>query len=175
MVFVELSQSPEAQYPVAIEEAYSATCYVANHGARLNVDGSRLAVAGDGTGGNIAIAVTLMAKQRRGPKITLQVLLYPVTDSSFASASYIAYGDGPWLSAATMKWFWDVYLPDATSRAQVTASPLRATIDQLQGLPEALVITAAHDVLRDEGEAYAGKLSRRGRTSHRCTIPRHDP
>ncbi len=91
VVFVELSRAPEAQYPVAIEEAYEATCYVADHGASLNVDASRLAVAGDGTGGNIAAAVTLLAKERRGPKITFQALLYPVTDSNFATDSYTAF------------------------------------------------------------------------------------
>lgn len=162
VVFVELSRAPEAQYPVAIEEAYGATCYVAENGASLNLDRSRLAVAGDGTGGNIAAAVTLMAKERRGPKITFQALLYPVTDSNFANDSYTAFGDGPWLSQQTMKWFWDSYLPDAASRAQVIASPLKATVDQLRGLPEALVITAENDVLREEGEAYARKLATAG-------------
>lgn len=159
VIFIELSRAPEVQYPVAIEEAYGATCYVAEHGASLNVDGSRLAVVGDGTGGNIATAVTLMAKERRGPKITLQVLLYPVTDSSFDHDSYIAFADGPWLSQATMKWFWDAYMPHTPSREQVTASPLRATVDQLRGLPEALVITAENDILCGEGEAYARKLA----------------
>jgi acetyl esterase len=162
VVFVEMSRAPEAQYPVAIEEAYGATRYVADYGASLNVDGSRLAVAGDGTGGNVAAAVTLMAKERRGPKITLQVLLYPVTDSNFASGSYTAFRDGPWLTQQTMKWFWDAYLPNAASRALVTASPLKATLDQLWGLPEALVITAENDVLREEGEAYACKLAAAG-------------
>jgi acetyl esterase len=162
VVFVELSRAPEAQYPVAIEEAYGATCYVADFGARLDVDGSRLAVAGDGTGGNVAAAVTLMAKERRGPKITFQALLYPVTDSSFANDSYTTYRDGPWLTQQAMKWFWDTYIPNATSRAHVTASPLKATLEQLRGLPEALVITAENDVLRDEGEAYARKLAAAG-------------
>jgi acetyl esterase len=162
VVFVELSRAPEAQYPVAIEEAYEATCYVADHGASLNVDGSRLAVAGDGTGGNVAAAVTLMAKERRGPKITFQALLYPVTDSNFATDSYGAFRDGPWLTRQSMKSFWDAYAPDARIRSHVTASPLRATVDQLRGLPEALVITAENDVLREEGEAYARKLAAAG-------------
>lgn len=162
VVFVEMSRAPEAQYPVAIEEAYGATCYVADYGARLNVDGSRLAVAGDGTGGNIAAAVTLLAKERRGPKITCQVLLYPVTDSNFANASYTAFRDGPWLTQQTMMWSWDAYIPIATSRTQITACPLQATLDQLKGLPEALVITAENDVLREEGEAYARKLAAAG-------------
>jgi acetyl esterase len=119
-------------------------------------------VAGDGSGANVAAAVTLMARERRGPKITLQVLLYPVTDSNFASESYTAFSDGPWLTQQTMKWFWDAYMPNPMSREQVTASPLRATVEQLRGLPEALVITAENDVLRDEGEAYARKLAAAG-------------
>jgi acetyl esterase/lipase len=162
VVFVEMSRAPEAQYPVAIEEAYGATRYVADYGASHNVDGSRLAVAGDGTGGNVAAAVTLMAKERRGPKIIFQALLYPVTDSDFANDSYKEFRDGPWLTQQTMKWFWDIYLPDATSRMQVTACPLKATVDQLRGLPDALIITAENDVLRDEGEAYARKLAAAG-------------
>jgi acetyl esterase len=162
VVFLELSRAPEAQYPVAIEEAYAATCCVADQGARLKLDGSRLAVAGDGTGGNVAAAVTLMAKERRGPKITSQVLLYPVTDCDFTTDSYVAFCDGPWLTRQAMKRLWDTYMPDATRRAQVTACPLKATIDQLRGLPEALVITAENDVLREEGEAYARKLAAAG-------------
>jgi acetyl esterase len=162
VVFVEISRAPEAQYPIAIEEAYGATCYVADHGASLNVDGSRLAVAGDGTGGNVAAAVTLMAKERRGPKIAFQSLLYPVTDSNCANDSYTAFCDGPWLSQKTMQWFWDAYMPDAACRAQVTASPLQATVEQLRGLPEALVVTAENDILREEGEAYARKLAAAG-------------
>lgn len=161
-VLVELSRAPEAQYPVAIEEAYGATRYVADHGAQLHLDGSRLAVAGDGSGGNIAAAVTLMAKERRGPKIMFQVLLYPVTDSSFSTNSYMAFRDGPWLTRQAMKRYWNAYLPDATARDQITASPLKATVEQLQGLPDALVITAEHDVLRDEAEAYACKLAAAG-------------
>jgi acetyl esterase len=162
VIFVEMQRAPEAQYPVAIEEAYGAARYVSEYGASLNVDGSRLAVAGDGTGGNVAAAVTLMAKERRGPKITLQVLLYPVTDANFVNESYTAFGDGPWLNQQTMKWYWDAYMPDEMSRAQVTASPLKATVDQLRGLPEALVITAENDVAREEGEAYARKLAAAG-------------
>ena len=162
LVFVEMSRAPEAQYPVAIEEAYGATRYVADHGARLDLDGSRLAVAGDGSGGNVAAAVTLMAKERRGPKITFQVLLYPVTDSNFANGSYAAFRNGPWLTRRAMKRSWDAYLPDVAARAQVTASPLQATVEQLRGLPDALVITAEHDVLRAEGEAYACKLAAAG-------------
>ncbi|MGH6680022.1 MAG: alpha/beta hydrolase, partial [Bradyrhizobium sp.] len=162
VIFVEFSRSPEARYPIAIEEAYAATKYVAENGSTLSLDGTRLAVVGDGAGANIAAAVALMAKARRGPKISFQALLYPVIDASFASGSYAAFQNGPWLTKAAMEWFWDAYLPDETSREAITATPLSAMVDQLRGLPAALVVTAESDVVRDEGEAYARKLSEAG-------------
>jgi len=162
VVFVDYSRAPEARYPVAIEQAYAATRYVAENAADLRIDPLRLAVAGDSVGGNMAAAVTLMAKKRRDPKITFQVLFYPVTDSGFDTASYIQFADGPWLTKRAMQWFWDAYLPDAAARKEPTATPLNASLDQLAGLPEALVITDENDVLRDEGEAYARKLSDAG-------------
>jgi len=162
LVFVDYARSPEARYPVAIEQAYAATRYLAENGASLRVDPLRLAVAGDSVGGNIAAVVTLMAKQRRGPKIALQVLFYPVTDAGFDTPSYTRFADGPWLTKRAMQWFWDAYLPDLAARKQPTAAPLNASLDQLAGLPEALVITDENDVLRDEGEAYARKLSNAG-------------
>jgi acetyl esterase len=158
VAFVEFSRTPEVQFPIPLEEAYAATKYVAEHGAEHKLDGSRLAVAGDGTGGNIAAAVTLMAKDRRGPNISFQVLFYPVTDARFNSESYTAFQNDPWLSRQAMEWFWNAYLPDIAARGMVTATPLSATTDQLRGLPDALVITAENDVLRDEGEAYARRL-----------------
>jgi acetyl esterase len=160
VVFVDYDRSPEARYPVAIEQAYSATKYVAEHGPELGVDSTRLAVLGDSAGGNIAAAVTLLAKERGEPRIDLQVLLYPVTDADFVTGSYDTFADGPWLTRRAMKWFWDAYLPDVPARREPTATPLNATLEQLEGLPEALVIVAENDVLRDEGEAYARKLSR---------------
>ena len=162
VVFVDYSRAPEARYPVAIEQAYAATRYVAENAADLRIDPLRLAVAGDSVGGNMAAAVTLMAKKRRDPKITFQVLFYPVTDSGFDTASYIQFADGPWLTKRAMQWFWDAYLPDSVARKEPTATPLNASLDQLAGLPEALVITDENDVLRDEGEAYARKLSDAG-------------
>jgi acetyl esterase len=107
-------------------------------------------------------AVTLMAKQRRGPKIAFQVLFYPATDADFDTASYVRFADGLWLTKRAMEWFWDAYLPDPGARKQPTATPLNASLDQLVGLPEALVIVGENDVLRDEGEAYARKLSNAG-------------
>jgi acetyl esterase len=155
VVFVDYDRSPEARYPVAIEQAYAAACYVVDHGAELRIDPSRLAVVGDSVGGNMAAALTLMARQRRGPKIAFQVLFYPVTDANFDTASYTHFADGPWLTKRAMQWFWDAYLPDPAARKQPTATPLNASLHELAGLPEALVIVDENDVLRDEGEAYA--------------------
>ena len=110
----------------------------------------------------MSAALTLMAKQRSGPKLAAQVLFYPVTDASFDTDSYHEFAEGYFLRRDAMQWFWDQYTTDEDERAQVTASPLRATSDQLSGLPPALVITAEADVLRDEGEAYARKLREAG-------------
>lgn len=162
LVFVDYSRSPEAKYPVAIEEDYAALDYIAGHGKELNVDPSRLAIAGDSVGGNMTAVVSMMAKQRQGPKIGLQVLFYPVTDASFDNASYRQFATGYWLTREAMKWFWDNYLPDKAERKNPMASPLHASVDQLKGLPPALVITNEYDVLRDEGEAYAHKLMEAG-------------
>ena len=110
----------------------------------------------------MAAAVALMAKERRGPKIAFQALFYPVTDAGFDTPSYARFADGPWLTKLAMEWFWDAYLPDHTARKQPTATPLNASLDELAGLPDALVIVDENDVLRDEGEAYARKLSDAG-------------
>jgi acetyl esterase len=162
VVFVDYDRSPEARYPVAIEQAYAATRYVVDQSASLCIDPSRLAVVGDSVGGNMAAALTLMARQRRGPKIAFQVLFYPVTDADFDTASYTRFADGPWLTKSAMQWFWDAYLPDPTARKQPTATPLNASLHELSGLPEALIIVDENDVLRDEGEAYARRLSDAG-------------
>ena len=162
LFFVDYDRSPEAKYPIAIEQIYAATRYVVEHGAHLGVDPTRLAIVGDSVGGNMAAAVTLMAKERRGPKIDLQVLFYPVTDCDFDTASYATFANGPWLTKRAMEWFWNAYLPDAAARKQITATPLSASVDQLTGLPDAVIIVAENDVLRDEGECYARKLSQAG-------------
>jgi acetyl esterase len=159
IVFVNYTPSPEAKYPIPIEQAYAATKWVAENGQTINVDPSRLAVAGDSVGGNMAIAVTMLAKKRGGePKINFQLLFYPVTDSNFDTASYNAYQDGYWLTREAMKWFWDNYTSDQTNRREPTVSPLQASVEDLKGLPPALIINGEFDVLRDEGEAYAHKL-----------------
>ncbi len=158
VVFVNYTPSPEAHYPVAIEEAYAAATYVVDHADELGVDASRMAVAGDSVGGNMATALTMIAKERGGPKFRFQALFYPVTDSSFDTKSYEQFAEGPWLTRRGMEWFFDAYAPDVASRKEPTISPLRATLEQLAGLPPALIITDENDVLRDEGEAYAHKL-----------------
>ncbi|WHS62042.1 alpha/beta hydrolase [Pseudomonas sp. G2-4] len=161
-VFVNYTPSPEAHYPVAINQAYAATKWVAEHGKQINVDGKRLAVAGNSVGGNMAAVVALMAKDKGTPAIRFQALLWPVTDASFETASYNQFAEGHFLSKNMMKWFWDNYTTDAGQRSEIYASPLRATTAQLKGLPPALVQTAEADVLRDEGEAYARKLDAAG-------------
>lgn len=162
VVFVNYSLSPEAKYPRAIEEVYAVLGWIAETGRAHGLDPSRLAVAGDSVGGNLAIAVTLLAKERRGPSISRQLLFYPVTDAGFDTASYHQFATGFFLRRDAMQWFWDQYTTDQAQRREITASPLRATTEQLRGLPQALVITAEADVLRDEGEAYANKLREAG-------------
>jgi acetyl esterase/lipase len=161
-VYVDYTPSPEAQYPTAINQAYAATRWVAEHGKQIGVDGSRLAVAGNSVGGNMAAVVALMAKEQKAPALRFQLLLWPVTDASFDDGSYQQFAEGHFLTRNMMKWFWDNYTTDAAQRAQVHASPLRASTEQLRGLPAALVQTAEFDVLRDEGEAYARKLDAAG-------------
>ncbi|MCC6936466.1 MAG: alpha/beta hydrolase [Thermomicrobiales bacterium] len=161
-VFVNYTPSPEARYPVAIEEAHAAATWVSGHGSEIGVDATRMAIAGDSVGGNMTAAVTLLAKQRGGPTFRLQALFYPVTNAAFDTASYAEFADGPWLTRKAMQWFWDAYAPDDAQRTEPTASPLRASLDQLAGLPPALLITDEADVLRDEGEAYGRKLRQAG-------------
>lgn len=162
VVFVNYTPSPEAQFPVANEEAYAATKWIKENGDQLGLNTDKLGVAGDSVGGNMAIAVTLMAKDRKGPQIDFQLLFYPVTDAGFDTGSYQQFASGHFLTLNAMVWFWNAYAPDQAVRNLKTVSPLRASIEDLKGLPEALVITAENDVLRDEGEAYAKKLNAAG-------------
>jgi len=162
VIAVDYARSPEHRYPAAIEQAYAATRWVADHAAELRVDPARLAVAGDSSGGNMAAVVAILAKQRGGPRLACQVLHFPATDCTFDTPSHREFANDPFLSRAMMEWFWNQYLPDPAVRREITASPLRASLDQLRGLPPALVITAEVDVLRDEGEAYAHKLIEAG-------------
>jgi acetyl esterase/lipase len=162
VVFPDYSLSPEARYPVAIEQNYAVARWIVSHGASKGLDAARLAVAGDSVGGNMTAALTLMAKERGDVPLVQQVLFYPVTDAAFDTASYRQFAEGYFLRRDAMQWFWDQYTVDTAQRAEITASPLRATVEQLKGLPPALVITGEADVLRDEGEAYANKLRQAG-------------
>jgi acetyl esterase len=162
VVFVEYDRSPESRFPKAIEQSYAVAKYVAEHADEFGADAGRLAIAGDSVGGNMAAVVALMAKERTGPAIIAQLLFYPVTDASMSTGSYAEFAEGPWLTKKGMSWFWDQYLPDASRRGDVHASPLNASIEQLQGLPQTLLIVDENDVLRDEGEAYGRKLAQAG-------------
>ena len=162
VVFPDYSLSPEARYPAAIEQNYATARWIIENGAARGLDTSRIAVAGDSVGGNMAAALTLQAKERGDVSLAAQVLFYPVTDASFDTDSYHQFAEGYFLRRDAMQWFWDQYTTDPAERAQITASPLRATTEQLSGLPQALVITGEADVLRDEGEAYAAKLRQAG-------------
>lgn len=160
VVFPEYSRSPEARYPVAVEQCYSILCQLpellGRAGFKMNPD--TLTVAGDSVGGNMAIAMTLLAKFRKGPSIQKQLLYYPVTNACFNTETYCEFAECYYLYRDGMKWFWDQYTASERDRNQITASPLRADADQLCGLPEAMILNGQADVLRDEGEAYAEKL-----------------
>ena len=162
IVFPEYRLSPEAKDPTALEESYMVVKWVAEHGLEHGLDAERLAVAGDSVGGNMTAAVTLLSRERGEPDIRLQLLFYPVTDAAFDTASYHQFAEGCHLRRDVMMWCWEQYTRHPGERNQITASPLRASTEQLKGLPPALVITAEADVLRDEGEAYANKLREAG-------------
>jgi acetyl esterase len=162
MAFVEYDRSPEAHYPVAIEQAYATAQWITRHWLNEGLDGTRLAVAGDSVGGNMAAALAILAKQRGDVTFVHQSMYYPVTDAAQDTDSYREFAEGPFLRAKSMEWFWDAYLPGKSERAEITASPLRASLAELAGLPEAFLIVDENDVLRDEGEAYARKLTEAG-------------
>ncbi len=161
-VFPDYTPSPEAQYPVAINQIYATAKWVSEQGSEIGVNGTNLAVVGNSVGGNMTASVVLMAKEKKGPAIKLQVMLWPVTDANFETGSYKELGEGRFLTRNMMIWFWDNYLPNKTARKEIYASPLQASLEQLKGLPPALIQTAENDVLRDEGEAYARKLNEAG-------------
>ena len=156
------TRSPEAKYPIPIEEAYAVTKWISENGQTLNLDSSRLVVVGDSVESNMATVVTLLAKERGGLPINFKLVFYPVTDENLDTPSYLKYQEGYWLTREAMKWFWDSYLSNDTNRKEPTVSPLQASIDQLSKLPPALIIVDENDVLRDEGEAYAHKLMQAG-------------
>ncbi|QNG20651.1 alpha/beta hydrolase [Rhodococcus triatomae] len=162
VVFPEYDLSPEAKYPTAIEQNYAAAQWVFAHGAEKGLDASRFAAAGDSVGGNMTAVLTLMAKERGDVTISQQVLFYPVTNADFDTESYHQFAEHYFLAREGMQWFWDQYTENDAQREEIYASPLRASIEQLRGLPPALIITGEADVLRDEGEAYAAKLRAAG-------------
>ncbi|MES9542139.1 MULTISPECIES: alpha/beta hydrolase [unclassified Actinomadura] len=176
VAFVEYDRSPEARYPVAIEQAYAAAQWIGANGAAEGLDPSRMAVAGDSVGGNMAAALAILAKRRGDVSFVHQSLYYPVTDAAQDTGSYREFADGPHLTAKAMAWFWDAYTTSPEERAEITASPLRATLEDLAGLPPAFVIVDENDVLRDEGEAYARRLTQAGvpTTSVRYNGTLHD-
>jgi acetyl esterase len=155
VVSVDYRLAPEHRWPAAVEDAYAATLWASRHAAELGGAQHRLAVAGDSAGGNLAAVVALGARDRGGPAIAFQLLVYPALDAAGDTGSWREYAEGFHLTAAGMRWYWDHYLGGADGAAP-DASPLRAAF--LGGLPPALVVTADHDVLRDEGEAYAARL-----------------
>ena len=158
VVFPEYTLSPEAKYPTAIEQDYSVLQQLPNLAASKNLNIAKLTVAGDSVGGNMATVMTIMTKQRGGLPISQQLLYYPVTDANFETESYNTFADNYYLTKEGMEWFWNKYTTDEKERAEITASPLRATLDDLKRLPAAMVLNGEADVLRDEGEAYARKL-----------------
>jgi len=161
-VFVDYTPSPEARYPTAINQIYAATKWVAENGAEIGVDGTNLAIAGNSVGGNMTAVTCLMAKDKGGPHIKFQLLLWPVTDADFSRPSWQRNGEGRFLTAPLMKWMWDNYLPDTETRKEYYATPLSAPLEKLRGLPPALVQLAENDILFDEGLAYARKLDEAG-------------
>lgn len=161
-VFVNYTPTPDAVFPQQINEIYAATKWVAENGDEIGVDGTNLAVVGNSVGGNMTAVTTLMAKETGGPEIKFQILLWAIVDADFETESYRQFGEKRFLTTPLMKWMYDMYIPDPEKRKDIHASPLRASVEQLKGLPPALVITAESDVLRDEGEAYARKLEEAG-------------
>ncbi len=160
VISVDYRLAPEHKFPAAAEDSYAATRWVAANAAALGVDPTRLAIGGDSAGGNLTAVVALMARDRGGPALRLQLLIYPVTDSVFDTPSYRDNATDYLLTKSAMQWFWDLYTRDAADRINPYAAPLRAS--SLHGLPPALVITAEYDPLRDEGEAYAARLRAAG-------------
>jgi acetyl esterase len=162
LAFVEYPNSPEAQYPTAIEQGYATAQWITRDGASKGLDANRMAVAGESVGGNMTAALALMAKDRGDVTFVQQSMYYPVTDAAMNTASYEQFATGYYLSRKAMEWFWDAYTTDPAQRAEITASPNQASIEQLAGLPPTYLCVDEADVLRDEGEAYAAKLRSAG-------------
>ncbi|PPS68860.1 MULTISPECIES: alpha/beta hydrolase [Streptomyces] len=162
LAFVEYPNSPEARYPTAIEQGYATAQWITRYGASRGLDASRMAVAGESVGGNMAAALALMAKERGDVTFLQESMYYPVTDAAMDTASYEQFATDYYLTRKAMEWFWDAYTTDPAQRAEITASPNQASAEQLTGLPPAYLCVDEADVLRDEGEAYATKLRSAG-------------
>ncbi|TDQ11527.1 alpha/beta hydrolase [Pedobacter metabolipauper] len=161
-VFIEYTRTPDAPYPQALNECYEGTKWVAEHGSEIGIDGKNLAIVGNSAGGNLATATVLMAKAKNGPKIKLQILMWPTIDTDFNTESYQQFATDRFLTAPVMKWMYDLYATDPKQRQEIYYSPLKAGINDLKGLPVTLIQVAENDILRDEGEAYGRKLDAAG-------------
>lgn len=162
IIFPSYKPSPEYHYPEALNQIYGTLKYISENAKEFNINPKKIAIAGDSAGGNMAAAICLMTKKENTPMPVMQALFYPVTNADMDTKSYELFKDGPWLTKKAMEWFWDAYAPDKKERDSIFISPLKAAMEDLQGLPPALIITDENDVLRDEGEAYARKLEQAG-------------
>lgn len=161
-VFINYTRTPEAVYPQQINEIYAAAKWVSENGDEINVDGKNMAVVGNSVGGNMTAVLALMAKEKGVPEIKLQILMWPVADADFERQSWREFGEARFLTAPLMKWMWDMYISDSEKRKEPYASQLQASLEQLKGLPPALIQVAENDILRDEGEEYGRKLDEAG-------------
>ena len=160
VVSVDYRLAPEHPFPAAPEDCYAVTKWVAENSSEIAADPSRIAVGGESAGGNLAAAVALMARDRGGPRVSLQVLMYPMTSYDFDTASYHENAEGYSLTRKTMMWYWDQYLSSKADATNPYAIPASST--DLKGVAPAIVLTAEFDPLRDEGEAYAKQLAAAG-------------
>lgn len=161
-VFVNYTLSPEAKFPQAVNEVFAATKWVAAHGDEINVDGSRLAVVGNSAGGNMSVVTSLKAKENNGPKIKVQILLWPVTDAGMNYESFGLYGEQRFLTTSLLSWMAGLYVSKPEDAESIYLSPILASVEQLKGLPPTLIEVAENDILRDEGEAFGRKLDEAG-------------
>jgi acetyl esterase len=166
VVSVGYRLAPEHRWPAAAEDVYAATQWVVGNALELGGDSERIVVGGDSAGGNLAAVTALMARDRGGPSLAAQLLLYPVIAADFDTESYRLFGKGYYNPRPALQWYWDQYVPSAADRKHPYASPLNA---DLHGLPPAVVVIAGHDPLRDEGIAFGNALEAAGVT----TVQRH--
>lgn len=161
-VFVNYTPSPEAKYPVAVNEIYAATKWVAENGNEINVDGSKLSVVGNSVGGNMTAVTALKSIENNGPKITSLVMFWPIVAADFETETYKQFGEDRFLTTSLMKWMYDNYTKDLAEREEIYASPLNASLELLKNFPPTLIQVAEADVLREEGEAFGRKLDEAG-------------